>query len=221
MASIYDPLGLISPILVSFKNLFQEICEEGLDWDEKLPEHLTKRWKKILKEFDEIERLLIERPYCSESELDEIVSTEGHAFSDASKTTYAASFYLKFKLSSGKSKIALIYSKNHIISAKVRKSKNNTTPRNELQGILLSTRLTNSLRKALREVYDIRSVTYWTDSSIACAWVQNENKVQDKYIQDRVDKVREIIVDLKNDMKLVPSKQNPANIGTREHSPSE
>ena len=29
IASIYDPLGLISPVLVSFKNLFQEICEDG------------------------------------------------------------------------------------------------------------------------------------------------------------------------------------------------
>ena len=30
MASIYDPLGLLRPVLVSFKNLFQEICEDGL-----------------------------------------------------------------------------------------------------------------------------------------------------------------------------------------------
>ena len=60
MTSIYDPLGLISPVLVSFKNLFQEICEEGLGWDAKLPSHLAKKWKNILKEFDEIEKLLIE-----------------------------------------------------------------------------------------------------------------------------------------------------------------
>ena len=96
------------------------------------------------------------------------------------KTTCAASFYPKFKFSSGKSKIALIYSKDHTISVKTRKS--NNIPRNELHGMLLSTRLTNSLRKALLKVYDICLVTYWTDSSIACAWVQNENKVQDKYI---------------------------------------
>ena len=37
IASIYDPLGLISPVLVSFKNLFQEICEDGQGWDAKLP----------------------------------------------------------------------------------------------------------------------------------------------------------------------------------------
>ena len=30
MASIYDPLGLISPVLVSFKILFQEICEKKI-----------------------------------------------------------------------------------------------------------------------------------------------------------------------------------------------
>ena len=37
IASIYDPLRLISPVLVSFKNLFQEICEDGQGWDAKLP----------------------------------------------------------------------------------------------------------------------------------------------------------------------------------------
>ena len=88
---------------------------------------LAKKWENILKEFDEIEKLLIERPYCIESECDEIVSTEGHEFSDASKTTYAASFYLfnfKFNLSSGRSKVALISSKSHFISAKVQRTSN-------------------------------------------------------------------------------------------------
>ena len=221
MASIFDPLGLISPVLVSFKNLFQEICEEGLEWDEELPLHLATKWVKIINQFDEIEKLLIERPYCCESKNDEIHSVEGHAFSDASKTTYAAAFYLKFELSSGKSKVALISSKSHTISAKVRKSKNNTVPRNELQGLLLSTELSWSLQKALQKVYDIRNVTYWTDSSIACAWVQNDHKVQEKYIEDRLKKVREAVVDLENDLKLVASKDNPADIATREHSPLE
>ena len=102
-------------------------------------------------DFSEIRKKLIETP----TKRAVIVSTEGHAFNNASKTTYAASFYFKFNLSSGRSKVALISSKSHFISAKVRKSKNNTTPRNELQGILLLTRLSNSLRQALQKIYDM------------------------------------------------------------------
>ena len=33
---IYDPLGIISPITVRFKQLFQRMCEGQLDWDESL-----------------------------------------------------------------------------------------------------------------------------------------------------------------------------------------
>ena len=36
LASLFDPLGLISPVTVSMKILFQEICSSKLDWDETL-----------------------------------------------------------------------------------------------------------------------------------------------------------------------------------------
>eukprot|EP00794_Sanderia_malayensis_P009579 gene9579-biopygen7911 len=36
LASVFDPLGLISPIAVSAKILFQELCVEKLGWDDPL-----------------------------------------------------------------------------------------------------------------------------------------------------------------------------------------
>ena len=33
LAAMYDPLGIVSPISVTIKVLFQEICVAGLDWD--------------------------------------------------------------------------------------------------------------------------------------------------------------------------------------------
>ena len=44
LATIFDPLGLVSPIAVMAKVLFQELCSEGLGWDEKLPESKMIRW---------------------------------------------------------------------------------------------------------------------------------------------------------------------------------
>ena len=40
IASIYDPLGLINPVIVKFKVFFQKLCAIKLDWDDKLPEQL-------------------------------------------------------------------------------------------------------------------------------------------------------------------------------------
>ena len=36
MASMYDPLGIVSPIVAMVKISFQEICTEKLNWNEEV-----------------------------------------------------------------------------------------------------------------------------------------------------------------------------------------
>ena len=43
-AAMFDPLGIISPVLVSVKVLFQELCENKVDWDDELKNEEKKRW---------------------------------------------------------------------------------------------------------------------------------------------------------------------------------
>ncbi|XP_066910124.1 uncharacterized protein [Clytia hemisphaerica] len=219
MASIYDPLGLISPLFVSFKTLFQDICEEKFDWDDILPDRLTERWEKILLEFNKIDKIEIDRPYCIESLHDNIKTVGAHIFSDASKYMFGAAVYLRFVLESGSVKTALVSSKNRIISAKNLKSKHNTTPRNELNGILLATSHGPAVIEALKNSYNISETFYWTDSSIACAWVQNEKKNEDSYVEDRVKKIKTVIKKPLSHLKLVPSEINPSDILTKVHYP--
>ena len=35
-AGMYDPLGIVSPVLVGLKVLFQELCSSKVEWDEEL-----------------------------------------------------------------------------------------------------------------------------------------------------------------------------------------
>ena len=37
---IYDPLGLLSPVTIQLKMLFQEICKRKIDWNSELDEDL-------------------------------------------------------------------------------------------------------------------------------------------------------------------------------------
>ena len=39
MASIYDPLGIISPCLTLGKVIYSGHCDEKIPWDAKAPEH--------------------------------------------------------------------------------------------------------------------------------------------------------------------------------------
>ena len=43
----YDPLGVISPLTVRFKLLFQQLCERKLDWDEPLTGELLTEWESL------------------------------------------------------------------------------------------------------------------------------------------------------------------------------
>jgi len=43
VASIYDPLGFISPFVLEGKSILQEMCKRGVSWDDPLPECLLPR----------------------------------------------------------------------------------------------------------------------------------------------------------------------------------
>ncbi len=61
LASIYDPLGIVSPITLSGKSIYRDICENKFAWDQPQMDQLLKRWNswsKALPERIEIPRSL-------------------------------------------------------------------------------------------------------------------------------------------------------------------
>ena len=53
-AKFYDPLGFVSPVIVQFKILFQELCSSKVDWDEPLSGHLLDKWRTLVSGFQGI-----------------------------------------------------------------------------------------------------------------------------------------------------------------------
>ncbi|KAK0130926.1 Beta-1,3-galactosyltransferase 2 [Merluccius polli] len=43
VASVYDPLGFIAPVLLSGKRILQEMCKHGTNWDDPMPPELMPR----------------------------------------------------------------------------------------------------------------------------------------------------------------------------------
>ena len=56
LASFYDPLGVISPIVVSLKVLFQELCVDKVPWDQELTGERCKKWKSWMNELERVKK---------------------------------------------------------------------------------------------------------------------------------------------------------------------
>ncbi|XP_041631681.2 uncharacterized protein [Drosophila kikkawai] len=50
LSRIYDPLGLVAPVTVLFKLIFQESWTSVLQWDDPIPETLRSRWKALVED---------------------------------------------------------------------------------------------------------------------------------------------------------------------------
>ena len=44
MASVYNPLGVASPMLLVAKQLYRTICDEKIAWDKPLPKDVERKW---------------------------------------------------------------------------------------------------------------------------------------------------------------------------------
>lgn len=57
VCSIYDPLGLVAPIVLLGKQILQELCRESTEWDEPLSDHIIAcwdRWRNSLQQLEEV-----------------------------------------------------------------------------------------------------------------------------------------------------------------------
>lgn len=214
IASIYDPLGLINPVVVSMKTFFQELWSQKLSWDDKLHDDLLDKWNKILNAFRQAPLFAVPRLYCFKDRDDPFVCLELHGFSDASSVAYGACIYLRFKYLSGNVKTCLITAKS-----KVKPLNKVTIPRLELLGCLLLSRLTNNVRNCLYDIYTFDNVFLWTDSSIAYSWIVNKNREYKTFVQNRVKEINEFSDGAV--WKLIPSVMNPADILSRGCTPVE
>jgi hypothetical protein len=60
-ASIFDPLGLLSPAVIAYKIFLQKLWQDKLQWDELLPTHLQQELNQLLQTIPKLSQLKINR----------------------------------------------------------------------------------------------------------------------------------------------------------------
>ena len=94
VASVYDPIGLVSPFLLQGKAILQDLCAEGLQWDDPVGFEAKTRWERWKGELPDLAALTIPRCYLTER-FGKLKVAQLHSFSDASTVGYGACSYLR------------------------------------------------------------------------------------------------------------------------------
>ena len=133
-----------------------------------------------------------------------------HGFADASIQAYAVAVYIRVVTSSFVS-VKLLSAKSKVAPMKLL-----TVPRLELTScLLLSVKSTIS---AFCKELNVKTVLCWTDSAVAYYWITHIEKEWKTRVENRVNRIREIIP--ANTWRHVPGTNNPADLETRELSPT-
>ena len=86
IASVFDPMGLVSPFVLLGKQILQEVCLLGLYWDAPLPDPLITRYKNWCEQLSYLSKIKICR-FIKPHDF-EVSSIEFYHFSDASSSGY-------------------------------------------------------------------------------------------------------------------------------------
>ena len=97
IARFYDPLGLLSPVTVPFKRLFQEICKLKANWDAQLSKEIRDRWHELKIDISKEPSLEINRLVLTDITQENIKSLSLHGFADASQIAYGGVVYLRIE----------------------------------------------------------------------------------------------------------------------------
>ena len=204
VASIYDPLGFISPLVLEGKSILQEMCKSGTKWDDPLPEHLTSRWLEWKKNCTELHEIQIQR-CVRPGDIGEVFRTELHHFSDASNYGYGQCSYLRLVGKNGMH-CTLLCSKARIAPVKII-----TIPRLELTAALTSASMSQMLKKELD--ISIDDEYFWTDSKVVLAYINNDARKFHLFVANRVQKIHQLTE--ASQWYYVNTHHNPADIASR------
>ncbi|KAK3703198.1 hypothetical protein QZH41_004965 [Actinostola sp. cb2023] len=162
--SLYDPLGLVAPVVIRGKAILRAMTSnlKPQDWDEPLPKEYKKAWEAWRSSLDGLTDLKVQRSYTSKA-LTTATRKEIHTFGDASSDSIAAVSYLRVVWPNGHVDVSFILGK-----AKLAPTRATTIPRLELCAAVLATEITLLITEELDVCPD--SVTYYTDSRVVLGY---------------------------------------------------
>ncbi|XP_062538360.1 uncharacterized protein LOC134206648 [Armigeres subalbatus] len=198
IARLFDPYGLVGPVVVQGKIFLQELWKGKYSWDEPLSEELQSRWLEFRTNLRELDTVSVPR--------------------DASDKAYGAAVYLRCMDRNGNITVNLLMAKSRIAPLEdlSRKKKRQSTPRLELSAALLLAHLYEFVSTSL--AIEAKSF-FWTDSTIVKCWISSHPSRWQAFVANRVSEIQHTTKD--GSWNHVPGIENPADIISRGATPAQ
>ncbi|XP_018360522.1 PREDICTED: uncharacterized protein LOC108759538 [Trachymyrmex cornetzi] len=206
IAKIFDPIGLLGPIVLCAKKIMQDVWRCKLQWDESVPQSVHTNWIEFARQLGTMGRISFDRRLLAK-DYDDI---QFHGFCDASGVGYGACLYIRSCGKDGDPTIRLACARSRVAPLKTV-----TIPRLELSGALLLARLYREAKEAMGIMPN--DVVFWCDSTIALHWIKTPPHLLKTFVANRVAEIREITNP--NAWRHVGSNDNPADAISRGQLP--
>lgn len=204
IATLFDPLGLVSPVVVRGKILLQVLWARGYDWDDVIQDETSNEIRAWFDQLSDICRAKI--PRCIRDKFT-VVSLKLITFVDASTKAFGAAVYARVE-----------YEQPHPTTCRLLASKSKvapltpvTVPRLELMAAVIGLRLTQALIRVLE--IPMNMVTFFSDSLDVLWWIRGHGKDFRAFVANRVGEIQ-MFTDPQQ-WQHVPTDQNPADLVSR------
>ncbi|XP_062538947.1 uncharacterized protein LOC134207243 [Armigeres subalbatus] len=202
IAQLYDPLGIISPVVVSAKILMQNLWLLALGWDDEVSPDLGRKWTQFCEQLPALSSFRIER--CAFAP--DFLSAELHCFADASELAYGACIYALSETVDKRVHVCLLASKSRVAPLKPL-----TIPRLELCAALLASRLYEKIIRSLE--MEIEGCFFWSDSTIVLQWMKAPPRTRKTFVANRIVEIQATTVG--SHWQHVSGRENPADMISR------
>ena len=208
-ASLYDPLGLVAPVLLVPKLVQQDLCRLQLDWDDAMPQEkaeVVSKWKSASAQLSNIKI-----PRCFQAGPSSHSDRELHVFSDASEFAYGAVAYLKVSSDSGTT-VSLVLGKSRVAPIKTI-----SIPRLELTAATVAAKMSRFIQEEMD--FEDLPMYFWTDSMTALRYIRNVSSRFKAFVAHRVQQIQDLTE--VSAWNYVPTDLNPADLASRGFSPDD
>ena len=133
-SKLFDPMGLITPLTIRAKMLFQELWQRGFTVGEPLNDDIADQWRSSKSKLSQLSCITVPRYFMGnvESKSSMVI----HGFGDASTKAYGAAVYIWCVDEAGHISTHLVMFKSRVVPTKTV-----SLPRLELLAALTNTRL--------------------------------------------------------------------------------